>query len=97
MYCQKQRKCYEEWCQVWWNGMGHYLLDGHNPQSYDAVVRQFKGLCFGNMDPECWKTMLTFVKAGRAFKHKEISLRPRLRVWQHTLSVNPILTTLDNI
>jgi len=23
------------------------------------------------MDPECWKTMLTFVKAGRAFKHEE--------------------------
>ena len=71
MYCQKQQKCYKEWCQVWWNGMGHYLLDSCNPQSYDAVVWQFKGLCYGNMDLECWKTMLTFIKAGRAFKHKE--------------------------
>jgi len=51
--------------------MGRYLLDSRNPQSYDTAVRQFEGLCFGNMDPECWKTMLTFIKAGRAFKNEE--------------------------
>ncbi|KIO05893.1 hypothetical protein M404DRAFT_947737, partial [Pisolithus tinctorius Marx 270] len=29
--CQNPTACQEDWHAVWWNGMGHFLLNGRNP------------------------------------------------------------------
>ncbi|KAI5988691.1 hypothetical protein EDC04DRAFT_2588682, partial [Pisolithus marmoratus] len=63
--CQDQWKCSEDWCQVWWNGIGHYLLDGHNPQPYTSAVLQFQSLSYGYMDLECWNAMIALIKGRR--------------------------------
>ncbi|KAG8213609.1 hypothetical protein J3R82DRAFT_10293, partial [Butyriboletus roseoflavus] len=32
--CTNIDQCVVDWKQLWWNGMGHFLLDGRNPQPY---------------------------------------------------------------
>ncbi|KAI5997821.1 hypothetical protein F5J12DRAFT_791722 [Pisolithus orientalis] len=69
--CQDHKRCVDDWRQVWWNGMGRYLLDGRSPQPYNSAVKQFEGLSYGSVDPECWRVMLALVKEGKAFQHED--------------------------
>ena len=68
---QDKKRCLEDWHQVWWNGMGRYLLDGRNPQPYHSAVSQFEGVSYGSMDLECWRAMVALVKEGKAFWHED--------------------------
>ncbi|KAI5982410.1 hypothetical protein EDD15DRAFT_2323847 [Pisolithus albus] len=69
--CEDHRRCHDDWCQLWWNGMGRFLVDGRNPQSFDHAILQFQGLSYGSMNPECWRKMIKCVKEGKAFVHED--------------------------
>ncbi|KAI6033255.1 hypothetical protein F5J12DRAFT_888178 [Pisolithus orientalis] len=47
------------------------LLRVKDPQPYNSAVKQFEGLSYGSVDPECWRVMLTLVKEGKAFQHED--------------------------
>ncbi|KAL4066458.1 hypothetical protein V8B97DRAFT_2065509, partial [Scleroderma yunnanense] len=70
--CKNGQECNNDWQQLWWNGMGRFLLDGHNPLPYSEVVEQFQGLCYGGVHLDCWRAMLSLIKAGKAFCHEHI-------------------------
>ncbi|KIM63561.1 hypothetical protein SCLCIDRAFT_1173263, partial [Scleroderma citrinum Foug A] len=36
--CQDRKTCDDDWRQVWWNGMGRFLLNGRNPLSFDDTM-----------------------------------------------------------
>jgi hypothetical protein len=65
--CKKQNRCKEDWKQLWWNGMGRFLLDGQNPQPYREAVEWFEKLNIGEINLDCWRTVLYTVKAQSAF------------------------------
>lgn len=69
--CEDHQGCHDDWRQLWWNGMGRFLLDGRNPQSFDDAILQFQGLSYGAMSPECWRKMIKCVKEGKAFLHED--------------------------
>jgi len=89
--CQNNKRCLEDWHQVWWNGMGHCLLDGHNPQPYNSAVSQFESLSYGSMDPECWRAMVALVREGKAFQHKDDLIDCTARGLAEFLISEPVL------
>jgi hypothetical protein len=68
--CTKQKLCEDDWKQLWWNGMGRFLLDGRNPQPYKDAVERFEKLDIGQINLDCWKAVLYIVKAHSAFDHE---------------------------
>ena len=44
--CKDPQACRQDWHAIWWNGMGHFLLDGRNPQPFDRAVDRFR--CYRN-------------------------------------------------
>ncbi|KAG2120486.1 uncharacterized protein F5147DRAFT_562476 [Suillus discolor] len=68
--CTKQKLCEDDWKQLWWNGMGRFLLDGRNPQPYKDAVERFEKLDIGEINLDCWKAVLYIVKARSAFDHE---------------------------
>ncbi|KAG1906593.1 uncharacterized protein F5891DRAFT_1101148 [Suillus fuscotomentosus] len=68
--CMKQTRCEEDWKQLWWNGMGRFLLDGRNPQPYKDAVERFEKLDIGEINLDCWKAVLYTVKAQSTFDHE---------------------------
>ena len=73
--CQDQQRCLDDWRQVWWNGMGRFLLDGRNPLTFYNAAQAFESLRTGAIHPDCWKTMLTVVRGGKAFDHERILIQ----------------------
>ncbi|KAG1822436.1 uncharacterized protein BJ212DRAFT_1296503 [Suillus subaureus] len=69
--CMNQKRCEEDWKQLWWNGMGWFLLDGQNPQPYKDTVEQFEKLDIGEINLDCWKAVLFIVKGQSAFEHEQ--------------------------
>lgn len=69
--CQDRRACNNDWRQVWWNGMGRFLLDGRNPLSYADAMQQFQQFDYGRVCPDCWRHMLDFCKTEKAFLHED--------------------------
>ncbi|KAH7919857.1 hypothetical protein BV22DRAFT_1022256 [Leucogyrophana mollusca] len=69
--CSNPDQCAADWHQLWWNGMGRFLLDGRNPQPYDDAVTRFEKLEIGEIDDDCWNGMLDIVKRNGAFKHDQ--------------------------
>ncbi|KAG2089237.1 uncharacterized protein F5147DRAFT_587260 [Suillus discolor] len=67
--CQDPTGCNKDWHAIWWNGMGHFLLDGRNPQPYDDAVKRFKELQFGRVSEGCKDLMFKILDQGAAFKH----------------------------
>ena len=71
--CQDPSACETDWHGVWWNGMGRYLLDGRNPQPYDAAIRRFKlEMQFGRVGKGCKEKMFRLLEDGAAFKRAEL-------------------------
>ncbi|KAG1840787.1 hypothetical protein C8R48DRAFT_620727 [Suillus tomentosus] len=68
--CMKKTRCEEDWKQLWWNGMGRFLLDGRNPQPYKDAMERFEKLDIGEINLDCWKAVLYTVKAQSAFDHE---------------------------
>jgi len=68
--CRNQKTCNDDWRQVWWNGMGRFLLDGRNSLSFDDAMRLFQEFEYGSVFRDCWKQMLDFCKQGKAFAHE---------------------------
>jgi hypothetical protein len=68
--CRKQKRCEEDWKQLWWNGMGRFLLDGRNPQPYKDAVERFEKLDIGEINLDCWRAVLFIVKGQSAFEHE---------------------------
>lgn len=71
-HCRDRKACNDDWKQVWWNGMGRYLLDGRNPLPYNEALEQFQELDYGHVHPDCWRIMLDFIKTEKAFRHEGI-------------------------
>jgi len=69
--CSMQNKCEEDWKQLWWNGMGRFLLDGRNPQPYKDAVERFEKLDTGGVNYGCWKAMLLVIQGHTAFSHEQ--------------------------
>ena len=55
--CQDLSGCSEDWRVVWWNGMGHLLLDARKPHSYEDAMSHFKTLKFGRVTEACKQNM----------------------------------------
>lgn len=87
--CEDPQRCLHDWRQLWWNGMGRFLVDGRNPQSFNDAVQQFQGLSYGGMSPECWRNVVKFVKEGRAFLHEDDLLDLTARSLAEFLIVEP--------
>lgn len=69
--CVDHVQCEMDWRAVWWNGMGRFLLDGRNPQSWNAAVEQFQLLQFGKMAEGCKEHIMAVVLRGTGFAHAE--------------------------
>ncbi|KAH7904391.1 hypothetical protein BJ138DRAFT_1019193 [Hygrophoropsis aurantiaca] len=77
LFCSDQTTCSEDWRQVWWNGMGRCLLDGRNPQSYREAIERFERMQFGQMNVQCWRDMLHFIKERLAFQRADDLIREK--------------------
>lgn len=51
--CQDPAACQEDWHNIWWNGMDHFLLDARNPQPFGDVLEHFRQMQFGRMSQGC--------------------------------------------
>ena len=69
--CRNPRECAEDWHAAWWNGMGRFLLDGRNPQSFDDAVRRFREMRFGRMSTGCQNHMLHIVERCDSFQYTD--------------------------
>jgi hypothetical protein len=69
--CVDPGQCEADWQAVWWNGMGRFLLDGQNPQSWDMAVEQFQLLQFSKMAEGCKKHVMAIVLQWTGFTHAE--------------------------
>ena len=69
--CTNNDECADDWKQLWWNGMGRFLLDGRNPQPYRDAIQRFEGMVTGRVSVECWKAMMVLVKTQLAFRHED--------------------------
>ncbi|KAJ6497290.1 hypothetical protein C8R45DRAFT_1128887 [Mycena sanguinolenta] len=67
--CTDNNSCGEDWHCVGWNGIGRFMLDGRNPQTWADSVQQFEDFEFGRMNPQCVKTMLDKVRGGGGYGH----------------------------
>ncbi|KAJ7668978.1 hypothetical protein B0H17DRAFT_949562, partial [Mycena rosella] len=67
--CSDKVACACDWHAVWWNGMGRFLLDGHNPLSWTVSIERFEGMEFGEMGAECKVKMLKLVRTGDVYAH----------------------------
>ncbi|KAI6097906.1 hypothetical protein EDD16DRAFT_1527451 [Pisolithus croceorrhizus] len=45
--CEDHQGCFNNWHQLWWNRMGHFLMDGHNPGPTVLQYNNFKVLAMG--------------------------------------------------
>ncbi|KAI6018740.1 hypothetical protein BKA83DRAFT_4057790 [Pisolithus microcarpus] len=64
--CCDHKGCSQDWAAVWWNGMGHLLLDGRNPQTFDKAVEYFKHLQFGQVGEDCkWHMFLNILQLNK--------------------------------
>ncbi|KIK39206.1 hypothetical protein CY34DRAFT_25364 [Suillus luteus UH-Slu-Lm8-n1] len=68
--CTRQKSYKDDWKQLWWNGIGRFLLDGRNPQPYKDAIECFKKLDIREINLDCWKAVLYIVKACSAFNHQ---------------------------
>ena len=55
--CQDPTACQEDWHNIWWNGIGHFLLDGRNPQTFCDALKHFQEMQFGHMSQGCCNLM----------------------------------------
>jgi len=69
--CVDHVQCEKDWWAVWWNGMGRFLLDGCNTQSWNVAVEQFQLLPFGKMTEGCKEHIMAVVLWGTGFAHAE--------------------------
>jgi len=88
--CRDRRACDNDWRQVWWNGMGRFLLDGRNPLSYTDAMQQFQEFDYGDVCPDCWRQMLDFCKQGKAFAHEPALIDRTARELADRLIVDPV-------
>ena len=65
--CHNPRECAEDWHTAWWNGMGWFLLDGQNPQSFNDAVRHFREMRFDWMSSGYQNHMLHIVECCDGF------------------------------
>ena len=70
--CQDAITCQEDWHNVWWNGMGRFLLDGRNPQPFSDAVKHFRKMQFGRMGNGCQKLMFDVLERGVGFQHANV-------------------------
>lgn len=69
--CTKHKWCAHDWKQLWWNGMGRFLLDGRNPQPYKDAIERFEVIDIGSVSLECWRAMMVVVRGQSAFQHED--------------------------
>jgi len=69
--CQDPSACEADWHGIWWNSMGHYLLDGCNPQTYDEAIKHFKMMKFGHVSRGYKEKMFQLLDDGAPFKYVE--------------------------
>lgn len=69
--CTSAEQCAGDWKQLWWNGIGRFLLDGRNPQPYNDAFRRFEEMEIGAVTLECWRAMISTVKGRAAFRHEQ--------------------------
>ena len=65
--CQDAVTCQKDWHNVWWNGMGQFLLDGRNPQPFGDTVQHFQNMQFGHIGAGCQKLMFEVLECGAGF------------------------------
>lgn len=74
--CAHHGYCEQDWKQLWWNGMGRFLLDGRCPQSYKNAIKRFEQMReIGDISPECWWGMMMKLRdnsASSAFSLEDI-------------------------
>ncbi|KAG8214771.1 hypothetical protein J3R82DRAFT_9893, partial [Butyriboletus roseoflavus] len=70
--CPDPLACQEDWHNVWWNGMGRFLLDVRNPQPFADAVKRFWELQFGHMGTGCMKLMFQTLDCGAGFRHADV-------------------------
>ncbi|KAH0836637.1 hypothetical protein J3R83DRAFT_8355 [Lanmaoa asiatica] len=70
--CRNPAACREDWHAVWWNGMGRFLLDAVNPQTFTDAVTRFREMQFGRMGVGCRQQMLQLLDDGVGFRHADI-------------------------
>ncbi|KAJ6462902.1 hypothetical protein C8R45DRAFT_1107971 [Mycena sanguinolenta] len=67
--CTGYSGCEEDWHCAWWNGMGRFLLDGREPQTWTDSLRRFEDFKFGRMHPDCVKIMFEKVTGAGGYGH----------------------------
>ncbi|KAF8549905.1 hypothetical protein OG21DRAFT_1447278 [Imleria badia] len=70
--CQDPSACQEDWHNVWWNGMGRFLLDGRNPQPFSDAVERFREMQFGRMSQGCRNLMFQLLDRGTGFRRADL-------------------------
>ncbi|KAF7987120.1 hypothetical protein HWV62_323 [Athelia sp. TMB] len=66
--CRDPAGCGEDWQSAWWNGMGRFLLDGRNPQTWDNAMARFEDFEFGRMTEECKLRGIETMRGKTAFE-----------------------------
>ncbi|KAG1801244.1 uncharacterized protein BJ212DRAFT_1286628, partial [Suillus subaureus] len=69
--CGDPAGCSEDWHATWWNSIGHFLLNGRNPQPYGDAIKCFKDMLFGHVSEGCKDLMFKILNEGVAFHHAE--------------------------
>ncbi|KAG6330967.1 hypothetical protein ID866_8122 [Astraeus odoratus] len=69
--CHDHKGCEEDWHITWWNEVGHFLLNGRNPQPYSDAVKNFKELHFRCMSISCKTKILYIIDSGMAFGYAD--------------------------
>ncbi|KAN0092734.1 hypothetical protein V8E55_003518 [Tylopilus felleus] len=70
--CQDPSACQEDWHNIWWNGMGRFLLDGRNPQPFCDALDRFREMQFGRMDQGCRNLMFQVLERGTGFRRADL-------------------------
>ncbi|KIJ09215.1 hypothetical protein PAXINDRAFT_17683 [Paxillus involutus ATCC 200175] len=86
--CPDPDDCALDWHQLWWNGMGHSLLDGRNPQSYKDALKRFEELLLsdvGKVSPACLHSVMVTVRSGSAFHEEESFIERAAKKWADKL------------
>jgi hypothetical protein len=66
--CPDPTACQEDWHNIWWNGMGRFLLNGRNPQPFCDAVERFREMQFGRMGQGCRSLMFQVLERGAGFR-----------------------------
>ena len=65
--CNNHRACYDDWYLAWWNGVGQFLLDGHNPLPFQEAIKRFENWDCGQMSESCKVKTMSQVQSGDAW------------------------------